>query len=237
MQNPVQALTAAMLAMLGADASAGEEKVRAAIKSLVPAAGIESVEKAPMQGWYAAVVDGADVYVSEDGAYVMSGALWKVDGQQNLTEGARADRRRETLAELPEARKISFTAEHEKHSVTVFTAIDCGYCRKLHEEVKAYNDAGISIEYVLFPRGGANSPSFGEAVSVWCAADRREALTLAKRGEPIEPKMCPNPIGDNLALAQRLGLTSTPTIVTPDGSLLLGYVPPQELRQRLDGAL
>lgn len=237
MQNPVQALTAAMLAMLGADASAGEEKVRAAIKSLVPAAGIESVEKAPMQGWYSAVVDGADVYVSEDGAYVLSGALWKVDGQQNLTESARAERRRETLAELPEERKISFTSEHEKHSVTVFTAIDCGYCRKLHEEMKAYNDAGISIEYVLFPRGGANSPSFGEAVSVWCAADRREALTLAKRGEALEPKMCPNPIGDNLALAQRLGLTSTPTIVTPDGSLLLGYVPPEELRKRLDGAL
>ncbi|GMU42260.1 MAG: DsbC family protein [Xanthomonadales bacterium] len=236
MQNPVQALTAAMLAMLAGEAGANEDKARAAIRKLVPDAEVESIQKAPMPGWYSAVVNGTDVYVSADGAHLMSGSLWQVEGQKNLTEAARAERRRETLADLPDERKIHFDAEREKHAVTVFTAIDCGYCRQLHEQVAAYNEQGISIEYVLFPRAGADSPSYDDAVSVWCAADRREALTLAKRGEPIEPRMCPNPIGENRKLAQKLGLTSTPTIVAPDGTVMLGYVPPLELRRRLDGA-
>lgn len=237
MLNPVHALGAVMLAMLSADARAGEDEVRAAIKSLVPAAKVEQIAKAPMPGWYTAVVDGSDVYVSADGKYLMSGALWEVGGQQNLTEAARAERRREVLAALPADHKIRFAAGEEKHAVTVFTAIDCGYCRKLHEEMKAYNEAGISIEYVLFPRGGLQSPSYDQSVAVWCAADRQQALTLAKRGEQLEAKVCANPIADNLALAQQLGLTSTPTIVAADGSVMLGFVPPEELRKRLDGAM
>lgn len=219
-------------------AEAGDDaKARAAVARLVPDATIESIAPAPMAGWYTAVVNGSDVYVSADGEYLLSGALWRVAQKENLTELARADRRREAIAALPADHKISFAAEQPRHAVTVFTAIDCGYCRKLHEQVGAYNQAGISVEYVLFPRGGLQSPAYQESVSVWCADDRRNALTLAKRGEPVEPKICPNPIADNLALAQKLGLTSTPTIVASDGTVMLGFVPPAELSQRLDAAM
>lgn len=230
-------LVAAALAA-NASAEAGDDaKARAAIARLVPDAAIESIAPAPMAGWYTAVVNGSDVYVSADGEYLMSGALWKVAQKENLTELARADRRREAIAAVPADHKISFAAEQPRHAVTVFTALDCGYCRKLHEQVAAYNQAGISIEYVLFPRGGLQSPAHQESVSVWCADDRRNALTLAKRGEPVEPKICPNPIAENLALAQKLGLTSTPTIVASDGTVMLGFVPPAELSQRLDAAM
>lgn len=229
-------LAAASLGAAAAGAGA-DEKARAAIARMVPDATIESITPAPMAGWYTAVVNGSDVYVSADGEYVLSGALWKVEKKENLTELARADRRREAIEALPANHKISFAAEQPRHAVTVFTSIDCGYCRKLHEEMAAYNAAGISVEYVLFPRGGLQSPVYQESVSVWCAADPRNALTLAKRGETVEPKICPNPIADNLALAQKLGLTSTPTIVADDGTVMLGFVPPKELRERLDAAL
>ncbi|MBK8068864.1 MAG: hypothetical protein IPK27_14960 [Rhodanobacteraceae bacterium] len=150
-------------------AEAGDDaKARAAVARLVPDATIESIAPAPMAGWYTAVVNGSDVYVSADGEYLLSGALWRVAKKENLTELARTDRRREAIAALPADHKISFAAEQPRHAVTVFTAIDCGYCRKLHEQVGAYNQAGISVEYVLFPRRPAVAGLPGIGVGVVC---------------------------------------------------------------------
>ena len=226
-----------LLAGTGGVWASDGDQARAAINKMAPGAVIEDFQAAPMPGWYTAVVGGSEVYVSADGAYLLNGALWAVEGRSNLTELARGKRRQQTLAELPAERLISFAASKPQYQVTVFTAIDCGYCRKLHEQVAKYNEAGISVNYLLFPRGGLDSQSYQDAVSVWCAPDRAKALSLAKSGAPIEPKICPNPIADNLSLAQKLGLTSTPTIVADDGTVMLGYVAPADLRQRLDSAM
>jgi thiol:disulfide interchange protein DsbC len=214
--------------------SVADMKVRAAVEALVPAAKIESIRAAAMPGLYEVVVDGSEIYVSADGQYVMTGALWDAKAKANLTETSRAKRRGQELAAFGEERRIVFAAAKPKHTVTVFTDLDCGYCRKLHESVAAYNDAGISIEYILFPRGGLGSPSYDAAVSVWCADDRRQSLTLAKRGEPVAPKICPNPIRAGFELGRHVGVASTPTIVTENGTTLLGYVPPEQLLAQLD---
>ncbi len=219
-----------------ADAADEQAKVRAAITALAPDARIESLRPAAMPGVYEAVVGGTEVYVSADGKFLLTGALWDVSAGKNLTEVTRAGRRKEAVATIQADQRIVFAPENARHRVTVFTDLDCGYCRKLHDEVKAYNDAGISVEYVLFPRGGLDSPSHAAAVSVWCADDRRQALTLAKRGEPVAPKICPNPIREEFEIGQRIGIGSTPTIVTEGGSLILGYVPPQQLLAQLDAA-
>lgn len=230
-------LTLLMCAAVPAHASEADlAAVRNAIASLAPDAQIESIRPSAMPGMYEAVVGGAEVYVSADGKFLMQGALWNVPAKRNLTEDARSARRKDVLAKVDDSQRIVFSPTKPTHHVTVFTALDCGYCRKLHEAVQQYNDAGISIEYVLFPRGGLQSPSYRDSVSVWCADDRKAALTLAKRGEPIEAKMCPNPIQQNLELAQKLGISSTPTIVTEDGTALLGFVPPDQLLAQLVAA-
>lgn len=228
-----------LLAPLGAahaDNAADEAAVRQAISRLAPDAEIEVIRPSAMPGVYEALVGGSEIYVSADGKYLMQGTLWNVEARRNLTEDGRALRRKQVLAEVGNAQRIIYAAAQPKHRVTVFTAIDCGYCRKLHEAVQQYNDAGISIEYILFPRGGLQSPSYQDSVSVWCAEDRKAALTAAKRGEPVATAMCPNPIQQNLALAQRLGINSTPTLVTETGTALLGFVPPDQLLAQLDAA-
>lgn len=228
----------AMGLMVAGSASAADEetKVKAAIAALAPDAKIESLRPSAMPGVYEAVVGGTEVYVSADGKFLLTGVLWDVAAVKNLTEVTRSARRKDAVAAIGTDQRIVFAPEQPRHRITVFTDLDCGYCRKLHDDVKAYNDAGISVEYVLFPRGGMDSPSHAAAVSVWCADDRHKALTLAKHGEAVAPKICPNPIRAEYEIGKRIGIASTPTIVTETGGLILGYVPPQQLLAQLDAA-
>jgi thiol:disulfide interchange protein DsbC len=191
------------------------------------------LREAPGTGYYEAVIDGQVLYVSADGGSVFAGELWRVDGHRNLTALRKNELRREALGKLGAQDRIVFAADEPKHVVTVFTDFDCGYCQRMHHDIAEYNKRGISVEYVLFPRGGLNSASFAKAVSVWCAADRRQAFTLAKSGGEPDPAKCENRIGDNYALATRVGVTGTPMVIDASGALG-GYLPPEQLLARLD---
>ena len=130
--------------------------------------------------------------------------------------------------------KIEFLPEKMDHHITVFTDIDCGYCRKLHAEMKEYNELGIGISYMFFPRAGLKSESYDKAVNVWCAADQRNAMTMAKAGEAVDAKVCDNPITAHYNAGMAVGVTGTPALVLEDGTLMPGYLPPAQLKQRLD---
>ncbi len=214
--------------VLAAD-DAAPPAVSAALARLAPNTPVDGLRKAAMPGFYEAVVGGQGVLVSADGRYLMSGALWDLRAQRNLSEPLLADVRREVLASVPAARRFVFAAAQPRATVTVFTAIDCGYCRRLHEQVERINAAGISVEYLLLSHGGADSPSHATAVSAWCAADRADALTEAKRGHEPPHKVCPNPIDEHAALARRLGVSNTPTVVAADGRVLGGYLTVEQL--------
>jgi thiol:disulfide interchange protein DsbC len=227
------AAVAAVCWMLHGGARAGETEVRAALEKLSPAAKVEAITEAAGTGYYEAVVDGQILYVSADGASVFAGELWRVDGRRNLTALRKKDLRREALARLGAQDRIVFAADKPRHVVTVFTDFDCGYCQRLHHDIGEYNKRGITVEYVLFPRGGLGSPSFATAVSVWCAADRKQAFTLAKSGTAPAPAQCENHLADNYALATRIGVTGTPMVIAADGEMG-GYLPPDQMLARLD---
>ena len=186
--------------------------------------------------WVASVVYGTDVfYVHEDGKYLLQGDLIDVDTRTNLTSEAKSSGRKEAMAAVTDDRTIVFAPkEKAKHTITVFTDIDCPYCQKMHNDMKGYNDAGIAIRYMLYPRAGVDSPSYDKVVSVWCAENRQEAMTKSKNGEEIEAKTCDNPVKDHMAIAQKIGVTGTPAIVLESGELMPGYVPPKDLVKVLD---
>jgi len=116
----------------------------------------------------------------------------------------------------------------------VFTDVDCGYCRRLHQQIADYNSVGITVEYLFFPRAGPNTESFNQAIAVWCSADRNAALTKAKSGEKLEAKTCPNPIAEEFELGRRIGVSGTPAIIAEDGTQIGGYLPPEQMIVRLD---
>jgi thiol:disulfide interchange protein DsbC len=157
-----------------------------------------------------------------------------METREDLTELAKSGVRKELLAGIDVSRQIGFEPEQTTYDLTVFTDIDCGYCRKLHSQIAEYNEQGIAIHYMAFPRAGIGSPSYDKFVSVWCADDQQTALTAAKNGEDPEPRQCDNPIAEQYQLGIALGVTGTPAIMTSDGQLIPGYVPPATLRERLD---
>ncbi|HEX4051492.1 MAG TPA: DsbC family protein [Steroidobacteraceae bacterium] len=174
---------------------------------------------------------GADiVYMSSDGRYVLTGELYRVDKHIDLTEQRRRELRRELIDALPESQMLVFAPKHPKYTVTVFTDVDCVYCRALHGQIEDYNQLGIKVRYVFFPRTGPNTSSWYKAEQVWCSTNRRAALTRAKLGEPLSAKVCAaNPVAREYALGQAIGLAGTPGIIAANGALVGGYLPPTAL--------
>ena len=140
----------------------------------------------------------------------------------------------ELLATIPQSERIVFAPPNPVHTVTVFTDVECGYCRKLHSEIAEYNAQGIAVEYLAFPRMGIGSEDFDKMVSVWCSDDRKKALTEAKTTGVVADKSCKNTVTMQYNVGQRAGLTGTPMILAEDGTQLGGYVPPKALREALD---
>jgi thiol:disulfide interchange protein DsbC len=230
-------LAAALLGALVAPAFASQKEqatVRAAIETLVPGAAIDSVTKAPLAGFWEVTLGGQVVYVTGDGKYLVQGVLYDIPAKVDLTEASKARVRTTALKELGADKRIIFAPAAPKHTVTVFTDIDCGYCRRMHEQMPEYNKLGIAIEYLFFPRAGAGSESWDKSVSVWCSDDRHKALTDAKAGSEIDNKQCSNPIEEEFALGARIGVNGTPMVIAADGTQLGGYVPPEQLLQRLE---
>jgi thiol:disulfide interchange protein DsbC len=215
-------------------ADAAEQKVRDAIRTLVPDARIDSVRPSELTGFYEVVMGGQPLYVSADGRFLMSGALWDIGAKRNLTEARLASVRKDAIDAVGAEQRIIYAANPQKHMVTVFTDIDCGYCRRLHQQMAEYNKAGISIEYLFFPRAGIGSESYDKAVSVWCASDRNVALTMAKNGDAVENKTCSNPIASQFDLGQKVGISGTPAVIAEDGSQIGGYLTPEQMIARLD---
>ena len=151
-----------------------------------------------------------------------------------MGESILAGVRRDLLKRIPESDRIVFAAPNAKHTVVVFTDVECGFCRKFHSQIADYNKAGITVEYMAFPRAGIGSPDYDKMVSVWCASDRKKALTDAKNDRPVAKRSCPNPVSAEYSLGERVGLTGTPMILSEDGAVLGGYLPPDQLRLALD---
>lgn len=217
-----------------ADQKSEIETVRQNIKMLLPGVETDSIRPAPMPGLYE-VVSGAEiVYVSADGRYLILGSIVDLETRQNLTKPREAEIRASVIDDIGVENMVIYGPKDAKYTVTVFTDIDCGYCRKLHAQMQGYNEAGIRIRYLFYPRAGLGSASFRKAVSVWCADDRNQAMTLAKEGKKLDERECENPVADHYELGQRIGVTGTPALVLEDGDMLPGYVPPDRLRAYLD---
>lgn len=230
------------LAAFACAASADDDATKIASEALhkvAPNAKVQSVAPAPMAGFYAVVADGHPIYVSTDGKYLMHGELIDLGKHQNVSDAAWSRFRKDALAKVPASQRIVFAPEHPKYTVTVFTDVNCGFCRALHEHVAAFNKAGIAVEYLAWPREGVTTTAgrptqtYSEMVSVWCASDRKAAFTAAKQGQAPKATSCTNPVKDEFELGVKLGVSGTPTIIGPDGSTLGGYVTPEQLLQAL----
>jgi thiol:disulfide interchange protein DsbC len=222
------ALLAAAACM--ADQAADEAAIRKTLGDITP----DNIDKTPVAGIYEVTVGPHVIYVTGDGRYMFQGELIDMFNHKSLTEPRRRLVVKQLIDAVSEDDMIIYEPAKTRHTITVFTDIDCGYCRKLHSEIQQYLDAGIRVRYMFFPRAGAGSMSWKKAEAVWCAKDRKAALTAAKKGQPIEMKTCDNPIAEHMALVDKLGARGTPFIVLEDGETQPGYLPADKMSLLLD---
>ena len=206
----------------------------ARLEALGPDRAPDHVAETPLAGLYEVRFGSLIVYLSGDGRYMLQGDLVDLDTRRNLTDRVRQSVRAEVVGELGEEGMIVFAPDTVKHTVTVFTDVDCPYCVKLHRQMADYNELGIKIRYTAFPRAGIPSPTYDKTVSVWCASDPHTAIGDAKMGRSIETRRCDNPVHEHYEVGRAIGVTGTPAIVLESGEIVPGYVPPEELVQMLD---
>lgn len=210
---------------------------RTEVASHIPGTRPEQLRASPIQGIYE-LTRGAEIaYVTSDGKYAITGDLYDLTANDDLTEARRREARVHLMAAVPESDMLIFGPKDPKYTVTVFTDVDCGYCRKLHSEIAEYNRRGVRVRYLLYPRTGPNTSSWTKAEQVWCSANRNDALTRAKLGQELPAKPCANnPVARSYALGRDFALDGTPAIVLADGEMLPGYVPPDVLAKHLQDA-
>lgn len=211
--------------------AAGKADPRAAIAKKIEGISPDDVRLSPVPGLYE-IARGSQVgYASSDGRYVILGDMIDVDSDANISETRRRAIRTRLIETVPESEMLVFSPKDPKYTVTVFTDIDCGYCRRLHSQIAEYNRLGIRVRYLFFPRSGPNTDSWHKAESVWCAKDRNDALTRAKKGETIKSPKCAadNIIARDYELGNKLDVDGTPAIFLSTGEMLPGYSPPAQL--------
>jgi thiol:disulfide interchange protein DsbC len=200
----------------------------------------ESIKASSMAGMAEVVTKQGLFYVSFDGNYILQGKLYSIEEDViDLTETALADVRLTGVKKF-DNNMISYPAKNEKHVITVFTDITCGYCRKLHEQMQDYNDLGITVRYLAYPRAGVRdqlgnySQSFKDLRSIWCHETPTTALTKAKSGSNVAERICEQPIEAEFDFGRQIGVNGTPAIILENGMMMPGYQPPEKLAQILN---
>jgi thiol:disulfide interchange protein DsbC len=215
------------------------QAIRDLLTATQPKLAVGDIAASPIDGLYEVTIQNGDtIYVSRDAKYLIPGDLYesKDEGIVNLGDARRNELRREKIAAVDEKDMIVFEAEGERKAVlTVFTDVDCPYCRKLHGDVEELNHRGIAVRYLAFPRTGLNTETHRKMISTWCAENPQATMTNAKRGAEIPEADCAR--ADDIAIQYRLGrevgVTGTPSLVLEDGSMLPGYVPVDTLADAL----
>ena len=205
----------------------------AAIKQTLAKLGVQSTEiqPSPISGMKTVLTNSGVLYVTEDGKHMIQGPLYDVSGAQpiNTTNSMLM-----THLNALEKEMIVYKAANEKHVITVFTDITCGYCHKLHEQMADYNALGITVRYLAFPRQGMQSEAADNMKAIWCAKDRNKAFDDAMAGKGVKAASCDIDTADQYALGVQFGVSGTPAIVLSNGYVVPGYQGPQEMKAFLD---
>lgn len=222
------------MACAGHAAAWEQAEIERKMGRLVPITRIDAIEPAAVPGWLEVRIGAEILYVTEDGEYLMSGRLFSTADSTDLGERTRSKVRKQALATLSPQAHIVFAPKEPRARVTVFTAIDCGYCRQLHRSIDGYLERGIAIDYIVVPRSAVGTPTEKVTRGLYCAADPAVAFVAALEGGREEnPDCAAEGYQQGLAVAKQLGIGSTPTLVFADGSMAAGFLQPEDLARRL----
>ena len=215
-----------------------KSKLLKVLLDVFPEGNNAKISESSIQGLYTISIGSQVFYMSQNGKFILQGDIYDAKTGTNLTEQDRISARKDFLNQLNEEEMVIFAPDEFQHTITVFTDVDCGYCRKFHSEIDEVMEQGIRVRYLFFPRTGPDTESWEKAEKVWCSQDRHSAITKAKQGKSLRAKICSEtPVQKHYSLGQMFMVQGTPTMVSDKGKTIIGYLPAGVLKDRLESDL
>ncbi|MDH4285921.1 MAG: DsbC family protein [Gallionella sp.] len=221
-----------LFAML-TSAHAGEAEIRKSIQDKFPTVGkLDHVVKTPYAGLYEIVIDGQLYYTDDKGLYLFDGSVIETKSRRNLSE----ERRKKLFAidfdKLPLDLAVKKVKGNGKRKMAYFTDPNCGYCKRLENELTKVTD--VTLYIFLYPI----FPSSGDTVrNVLCAKDPIKAWDdLMLNSVAPENANCETSTAKVLALGKKHGVNGTPNLIFGNGVQSPGYLPAEELEKNLNAS-
>jgi len=214
-------------------AFADEAAIKKNMKARFPDATVKSVTKTPYAGLYEVFMEGQIVYTDEKADYLFLGNVIDAKKQRNLTEERVAKLTQIKFDSLPLDSAIKVVKGNGKRKIAVFSDPDCPFCKKFETEMKSVTD--ITIYTFLFPIEGLHGGATEKAKAIWCAPDRAKAWEewIIQGIAPKNSGSCENPVAKVAALANKLGVSGTPTVFFANGRRVPGAIPAAQVEEIL----
>ena len=189
------------------------------------------------------------IFIDFSKKYIVAGSIIKIATGEDLTQQRMTKLNNGKAPAAPQsaaARKVDFRSvpvddaillgrADAKSKVIVFTDPECPYCKKLHIELQEVVKADPNIAFLIKLMPLKMHPNaYGLSKTILCSANPLSVLEAVLSGGPVAPSACPTTkVDETLATAQQLGITSTPTLILPDGTVLPGYKKAADLLKAL----
>jgi thiol:disulfide interchange protein DsbC len=215
------------------------------LKVIMPDVKILSVEPAPVEGLWEVALESRGqkgiAYIDSAGKNVIFGGnIVNLATKTNLTKKKFDEINKIDISLIPLDNAIVMGNSMAKHKVIVFDDPDCPYCAKLHQELKKVVEErkDIAFYFKMFPLVQIHPQAYKKATAIVCEKSNEKALGLledvfAKKPIP-EPSCKTKIIDDNIALANKLGISGLPTLILDDGKMINGAVQAEELIKAID---
>lgn len=191
---------------------------------------VEQVNPSPMSGLFE-VVAGDHIFYTDDKAEILiDGQMFDLKARKNLTEARARKLFAVDFDKLPLHLAIKKVKGNGSRKLVTIEDPNCGYCKKLAQELTKIND--VTIYTFLYP---IFSGSAEKAQAVWCSKDRAQAWDdLMLNGVQPKPGKCETPQNKVTALAAKLKINGTPALIFANGVINPGYLPADRLEQALN---
>ena len=168
------------------------------------------------------------IYLDAKGEYLISGNVIRIKDRKNLTQAAFQKLNPVDISGIPVEDALILGDPKAEQKVIVFTDPHCPFCSKyhkvLHEVVKSHPKIAFYIKLVPF------KPSSKQITQTILCNNSMEQLEKAFAGESLPEPACESDvIGNNLMLANKLGINGTPSSILPNGIISPGYKSAEEL--------
>lgn len=223
---------------LSACADEATDRIVEALRKRTPDMTIMSVRKLDGVELYEVIDSRRRVfYVDPQARLGLFGTMYDLETRANLTSARIDEISYVDFAQLPLDKAFVRVKGSGARKLAIFSDPDCPFCQRLEQELEGIGD--VSLYIFLYPIESLHPGATAKSRKIWCAPDRAAAWDKLMR-EQIEPEpaddTCGDPIEDLALVGERLALSGTPALIFPDGKLVAGAIPREEIESLLAAA-